>query len=64
MIPDPCCFACKSSTGICLTRFQCEHHKEADRRDEANHRARKTHRDPTGDRAAARADRARKKGRT
>ncbi|MDQ0102327.1 hypothetical protein J2T10_001973 [Paenarthrobacter nicotinovorans] len=58
MIPDPCCVLCKSSTGICLTRHQCEHHKEADKRDEAAHRARQTIRRPTEDKAIANITRA------
>lgn len=58
MTPDPCCVLCKSSTGICLTRFQCEHHKEADKRDEAAHRARQTYRNPTQDQAIANVARA------
>lgn len=62
MTNDPCCWACKSSTGICLSRYTCSHHIEADKQDEINHRTRKTHRDPTGDQATARADRARRKG--
>lgn len=51
MTPDPCCFMCRSSTGVCLTRFQCDHHKEADKRDEANERARRTVHRPTEDQA-------------
>ncbi|QDF19567.1 hypothetical protein PP353_gp58 [Arthrobacter phage Kumotta] len=47
MTPDPCCFMCRSATGVCLTRFQCDHHKDADKRDEANHQARRTYNDPT-----------------
>ena len=50
---DPCCWACKSGTGICLTRFQCDHHKQADAQDEQNHRARRTHTDRTAEQAIA-----------
>lgn len=64
MTADPCCALCRSSLGICLSKHSCQHHKDADKQDEANHRARQTYKNPTADRAIARADRARKKGRT
>lgn len=53
MTPDPCCALCRHSTGICLSRNTCEHHKEAQAQDDANHRATRTIRDPTGDTAIA-----------
>ena len=48
---DPCCFACRTPSGICLTAFTCAHHREAEAQDEANARARRTHSDPTADAA-------------
>lgn len=51
MSQDACCWACRSATGICLTRFQCEHHREYDAKEEANAKARRTHRDPTAGQA-------------
>lgn len=51
MIPDPCCQLCRHSTGICLSRHTCEHHRDAQAQDDANHRASRTIRDPTGDAA-------------
>jgi len=52
---DPCCFACRSHTGVCLTRFQCDHHKEYEAQEERDHRARRTYLDTTADQAIARA---------
>lgn len=57
---DPCCFTCKGAHGICLTRGLCDHHVLARAQDDANHRARRTHRDPTGDAAVANAMRDRR----
>ena len=57
---DPCCFVCKGVHGICLTRGACEHHVAARRRQDADDRARRLYRDPTGDAAVARAMRATK----
>ena len=54
---DPCCFLCKGAHGICLSRGQCEHHKLAQAQDEADARARRTHRDPTADQAIRNATR-------
>ena len=48
-----CCSLCKGAHGICLSRYQCQHHKEADAQDEINHRTRRTHNDPTADAAIA-----------
>lgn len=48
---DPCCALCKGPHGICLSRHACEHHKAAQAQDDANHRARQTVRDPTGETA-------------
>ena len=56
---DPCCALCKGPHDICLSRYTCNHHREADAQDEANARARRTHRDPTADAAVAAAMRAR-----
>lgn len=50
---DPCCWACRSPTGVCLSRYACAHHKEADAQDEANARARRTYRDRTAEQAIA-----------
>jgi hypothetical protein len=50
---DVCCWACRSPTGVCLSRYACQHHKEAEALDEASHRARRTHRTPTEDQAIA-----------
>lgn len=52
---DPCCTLCKGPHGICLSRHTCQHHKIADAQDEANHRARRTIRDPTANQAIANA---------
>ena len=62
MTTDPCCGSCRGAHGICRSRWACQHHQDAQAQDDANHRARRTHRDPTGNQAAARADRARRKG--
>jgi hypothetical protein len=51
MTPDPCCTLCRHSTGVCLSRHTCEHHLEAQAQDDANHRATRTIRDPTGETA-------------
>lgn len=58
---DPCCGACKGAHDICLSRYQCEHHRVADAQDEANHRARKLYANPTADQAIANAMRARRR---
>lgn len=55
---DPCCWACKTPFGC--GRPTCEHHREAAKQDEADAKARRTHRDPTADQAIYRADRSRK----
>ena len=60
MTPDPCCALCRHSTGVCLSRHTCEHHLEAQAQDDANHRASRTIRDPTGDTAIANITRERK----
>lgn len=48
---DNCCHLCKGPHGICLSRHTCEHHIIAQAQDDANHRARRTVYDPTGDAA-------------
>ena len=49
---DPCCFVCKSPSGVCLSRFKCEHHIEARRdQDREDMRATIGYRDPVGDQA-------------
>ncbi|SDK80283.1 hypothetical protein [Arthrobacter sp. ok362] len=53
MTHDPCCVLCKGPHDICLSRHTCEHHKAAQAQDDANHRASRTIRDPTGDTAIA-----------
>jgi len=63
MTPDPCCVLCRHSTGVCLSRHSCEHHIEAQKQDDANHRASRTVRDPTGDAAVSNAMRGQRKGR-
>lgn len=60
MTSDPCCALCKSAMGICLSRHSCAHHLEAQAQDDANHRARRTIRDPTGDEAIRNITRERK----
>ena len=60
MTPDACCVLCKGPHGICLSRHTCEHHKEAQAQDDANHRASRTIRDPTGDAAVNRVMRSNK----
>lgn len=50
---DPCCALCKGPHGICLSKHACHQHKVAQKQDDANHRARRTVRDPTGDAAVA-----------
>ncbi|WXW93193.1 hypothetical protein SEA_BRAYBEAST_57 [Arthrobacter phage BrayBeast] len=52
---DPCCALCRTPSGVCLSRYSCNHHKEADAQDEANHQARRTHSDPTAYAAIANA---------
>lgn len=47
MTPDPCCILCRHVSGICLSRHTCDHHKDAQKQDDANHRARTTVRRPT-----------------
>ena len=51
MNTDSCCWACRSPTGVCLSRRTCEHHIIAEAQDEARHRATRQYRDPTGDQA-------------
>jgi hypothetical protein len=58
---DPCCPLCKGAHGICLSRFQCNHHIEADKQDDANHRARQLYYNPTADEAIANVTRERKR---
>lgn len=58
---DACCHLCKGAHGICLTRYGCEHHREADRQDDANHRARKLYNNPTADEAIGNVMRERKR---
>jgi hypothetical protein len=48
---DNCCVLCKGPHGICLSRHTCAHHFEAQAQDDANHRATRTIRDPTGETA-------------
>ena len=62
-VTDACCALCKGPHGICLSRYTCQHHKEADAQDEANARARRTHRSPTEDQAIANIMRAQKQKR-
>ena len=58
---DPCCILCRHPTGICLSKFSCEHHVTAQKQDDANHRASRTIRDPVGDQAVNNVMRARRK---
>jgi hypothetical protein len=48
---DSCCVLCRTPTGVCASKYACEHHKLAQAQEDANHRARRTHRDPTADQA-------------
>lgn len=64
MTPDACCYVCRSATGVCLTRWKCEHHLEARRNEDADDRARQTIRRPTEDQAIANVMREQRKGRT
>jgi len=48
---DNCCALCRGPHGICLSRHACQHHKDAQAQDDANHRATRTVRDPTGEAA-------------
>jgi len=48
---DPCCFICRGPHDICLSRGTCGHHVKARAQDDANHKARQTVRDPTGETA-------------
>jgi len=59
--PDPCCVLCRHVSGICLSRHTCDHHKDAQKQDDANHRASRTIRDPVGDQAVNNVMRARRK---
>ena len=62
-IDDPCCILCSHVTGICRSRYACQHHKDAQKQDDANHRARLTVRDPTGNAAVGNIMRERRKER-
>jgi hypothetical protein len=62
-VSDPCCHLCKGAHGICLSRFQCNHHIEADKQDDANHRARQLYYNPTQDTAIANVMREKRKER-
>jgi len=48
-----CCALCRTPSGVCLSRWQCAHHREAEAQEDANHAARQTIRDPTSRRAIA-----------
>lgn len=58
MKQDLCCWACRTLYGCRNTH--CDHHREFEKQDEANAKARRTHRDPTAEKAVYRADRSRK----
>lgn len=58
---DPCCWLCKTPSGICATKRTCEHHQIAARL--TKEAGRLTYPDPVGDRAARNVDRQRKKRR-
>lgn len=60
MTPDPCCVLCRHPSGICLARHACDHHKQAQKQDDANHRARQLYRNPTQDQAIDNVTRQRK----
>jgi hypothetical protein len=47
MIRDNCCGLCRSATGVCLTRLQCDHHKKARRLQDAEDNRQPGYRDPT-----------------
>lgn len=62
-VGDPCCFACRTPSGVCASKHQCEHHRLA--RAEFENR-RPPHPDPTGEHAVGnvmRAQRERNRGR-
>ncbi|QIG57728.1 hypothetical protein PP358_gp57 [Arthrobacter phage Shoya] len=52
---DSCCALCRTPSGVCASRYACQHHKVFQAQDEADARARRTHRDPTADQAIANA---------
>ena len=62
MIADACCALCKGPHGICLSKHACQHHKDAQKQDDANHRARQLYRDPVGNEAVANVMREKRKG--
>lgn len=57
---DACCVLCRTPSGVCASKFTCQHHKEAEAQDAANDRARRTVRRPTEDQAIANVMRAQK----
>lgn len=63
MISDACCALCRGPHGICLSRHRCNHHLEAQAQDDANHKATRTIRDPTGETAIRNITREQRKGR-
>lgn len=59
---DSCCFICRSGTGICLTKYQCDHHREARReQDEEDRNYNLGYSDPTGNAAVRNAMRAQRR---
>ena len=58
---DNCCFLCRGPYGRCLTNYGCDHHVRALNQESGPSRI--TYRDPTANKAIARADRALRKRR-
>ena len=48
---SPCCALCRTPSGVCASKYACEHHRVYDAQEEANHRARSSRRDPTATQA-------------
>jgi hypothetical protein len=48
MTDDKCCFVCRTPSGVCATKYRCDHHVAA--RSEME-RAVTVYSDPTGERA-------------
>jgi hypothetical protein len=48
---DACCALCRTPSGVCASKYACEHHRVYEAQDEADSRARRTYNNPTQDRA-------------
>ncbi len=58
---DPCCWLCKTPSGVCATGHTCDHHREALAQEAGASSI--TYADPTGNRATGNVDRERGKKR-